>query len=551
MRRKLWLSIVMAAVGAGLLLAAGFASPASSSTPQKNSAGTFTFSKSIGITYVDPALAYFADEWQFQFATCAKLMNYPDKKQPAGGQVIPEIATGFPKISRNGRQYTFTLKKGWRYNTGKTITAADFKQAFLRGAQKDMNSPAIAYEHEIVGADAYNKGSASGVAGVSASGNKLTVKLTRAAPDFVTRMTMPFFCPLPPNTPFNPDGITNTPGSGPYYIASYTPDRLIDIRLNPNYKGKRPHRASRIVYKLTNASLEACRLQTIQGDVDWCVDGLPPNTYADIAKTYGINRKNGQYWESPEVGFSYMAMNVSRPIFKGNVKLRKAVNYAINRPLLIAQGGFHSGKPTDQMLPPAMPGYRDVKAYPLKMNSASLNKAKALAKGNTRGGTIVLYNGNSGARRLRSQVMKANLEAIPGISVDVKLFTRATQKELEGKRNEPFDMTDEGWIADYLDPFSFIGALLQGESIQETENVNISYFNVPKYNKAIKAAGALGGKPRFNAFGKLDVQLTTANDAVPWASYQNFIARDFVSKHVGCYLYHPVFQMDLGNLCRK
>jgi ABC-type transport system substrate-binding protein len=70
MRRKLWLSIVMAAVGAGLLLAAGFASPASSGTA-RTSAGTFTFSKSIGITYVDPALAYFGDEWQFQFATCA------------------------------------------------------------------------------------------------------------------------------------------------------------------------------------------------------------------------------------------------------------------------------------------------------------------------------------------------------------------------------------------------------------------------------------------------------------------------------------------------
>jgi len=550
MRRKLWLSIVMAAVGAGLLLAAGFASPASSGTA-RTSAGTFTFSKSIGITYVDPALAYFGDEWQFQFATCAKLMNYPDKKQPAGGQIIPEIATGFPKISRSGRQYVFTLRRGWKYNTGKTITAADFKQAFLRGANGKMNSPAISYEHEVVGADAYNKGQASGISGITASGNKLTIRLTRAAPDFVSRTTMPFFCPIPPSTPFDENGINNPPGSGPYYIAQYTPDRLIDIRRNPQYKGKRVHRADRFVYKLTNASLEACRLQTIQGGVDWCVDGIPPNTYAQVAKDYGINRKNGQYWENPEVGFSYMAMNTSRPIFKNNAKLRKAVNFAINRPLLIAQGGFHSGKPTDQMLPPAMPGYKNVNAYPLKYGSAAVTKARALAKGNTRDGKIVLYNGNAGSRRLRSQVVKANLENIPGINVEVKLFTRATQKELTGKRNEPFDMTDEGWIADYLDPFSFIGALLQGESIQETENVNISYFNVPKYNRAIKAAGALGGKPRFLAFGKLDVQLTTANDAVPWASYQNFIARDFVSKHVGCYIYHPVFQMDLPNLCRK
>jgi len=478
-------------------------------------------------------------------------MNYPDKKQPAGSQVIPEVATGFPKISRSGKQYVFTLRRGWKYNTGKTITAADFKQAFLRGANGKMNSPAGSYEHEIVGADAYNKGQASGISGITASGNKLTFRLTRAAPDFVSRMTMPFFCPVPPSTPFDENGINNPPGSGPYYIAQYTPDRLIDIRRNPQYKGKRPHRADRIVYKLTNASLEACRLQVIQGGVDWCVDGIPPNTYAQVAKDYGINRKNGQYFESPEVGFQYVAMNTSRPIFKGNIKLRRAVNYAINRPLLIAQSGFHSGKATDQILPPAMPGYKDVNAYPLKYTSAAVTKARALAKGSTRDGKIVLYNGNSGARRLRSQVIKANLENIPGINVEVKLFTRATQKELTGKRNEPFDMTDEGWIADYLDPFSFIGALLQGKSIQETENVNISYFNVPKYNNRIEQAGRLGGKARFSAFAKLDVDLTTKSDAVPWASYMNFIARDFVSKHVGCYIYHPVFQMDLATLCRK
>jgi ABC-type oligopeptide transport system substrate-binding subunit len=543
----------MATVGASLLVAAGFASPASSSTPQSSAVkqgGTFNFSKSIGISYVDPALAYFADEWQFEYVTCAKLMNYPDKPLPAGSRLTPEVAAGLPKISNSGKTYTFTIRKGFKYNTGRTITAADFKTAFLRGASGKMNSPAVSYEHEIVGADDYNAGKASTISGVIAKGNKLIVKLTRIAPDFVSRMTMPFFCPLPPNTAFDPDGINDPPGSGPYYIAKYTPDRLIDIKLNKNYHGKRPHRANEIVYNLSAASLEACRLQTIQGSVDWCDDGLPPNSYADIAKKYGINRKNGQYYENPYTSVGYLAMRTDKGIFANNIKLRKAVNFAINRPALIAQGGFHSGAPTDQILPPTMPGFKNVNAYPLKLNQASLNKAKALAAGHTRDGKVTMFQGNRGARPLRAQVVKANLAAI-GLNVDVNLMSRATQKEREGRKSENFDMTDEGWIADYPDPFSFIGALLQGNSIQETENVNVSYFNVPKYNKAIQRAGALAGTARYNAFAKLDVQITTSNDAVPWASYQNFIERDFVSKHVGCYVFNPVFQMDLANLCRK
>jgi peptide/nickel transport system substrate-binding protein len=553
MRRRLWLSIGMAAVGASLLVAAGFASPASSSTPQGSaakSAGSFKFSKSIGITYVDSALAYFLDEWQFQFVTTAKLMTYPDKPAPAGGRLIPEVSQGLPKISKDGKTYTFTIRKGFRYNTGRTITAADFKTAFIRGASGKMNSPALGYEHEIVGADAYNEGKAGTVSGVIAKGNKLTFKLSRAAPDFLSRLTMPFFAPLPPSTPLDPNGINNPPGSGPYYISQYTPDRIIVLKRNKNYKGNRPHRPDQITYTLNGASLEACRLQVVQGTVDYCVDGIPPNSYAQVAKQYGINRKNGQYFEKPQVGFSYLSMRTDKGIFARNIKLRKAVNFAINRPALIAQGGFHSAIPTDQILPPAMPGYKNVNAYPLKLNASALSKAKALAQGSTRDGKVVLFNGNRGARPLRSQVVKANLAAI-GLDVDVQLMSRATQKERTGRKSENFDMTDEGWIADYLDPFSFIGALLQGNSIQETENVNVAYFNVPKYNKAIEQAGRLTGSKRFDAFAKLDVQLTTANDAVPWASYQNFINRDFVSKHVGCYQYHPVFTMNLATLCRK
>jgi peptide/nickel transport system substrate-binding protein len=552
-KRKITIQLAMIVTGACLLIAAGLAAPASSGTPQTaavKQGGVLHFSKSIGITYVDPALAYFGDEWQFEYATCAKLMNYPDKPAPAGSRLYPEVAQGLPKISNIGKTYTFTVRKGFRYSTGKTITAADFKTAFIRGASGKMNSPAFGYEHEIIGADDFNAGKISTLPGVIARGNKLIVRLTRIAPDLLSRMTMPFFCPLPPSTPLDANGINDPPGSGPYYVAKYVPDRLIDIKRNKYYRGNRPHRPDEITYTLNGASLEACRLQTVQGSIDFCVDGIPPNTYAQVARQYGINRKNGQYFEKPQVGFSYLAMRTDKGLFANNVALRKAVNFALNRPLLVAQGGFHSGKPTDQILPPAMPGYRDVKAYPLKLNQAGLNKAKALARGHTRDGKAILFQGNRGARPLRAQVIKANLAAI-GINVDVQLMSRATQKEREGRRSENFDMTDEGWIADYLDPFSFIGALLQGNTIQETENVNVSYFNVPKYNRAIEQAGRLSGKARFNAFGKLDVQLTTSNDAVPWASYQNFINRDFVSKHVGCYTYQPVFLMDLALICRK
>jgi ABC-type oligopeptide transport system substrate-binding subunit len=78
----------------------------------------------------------------------------------------------------------------------------------------------------------------------------LTVRLTRALPDFLSRLTVPFFCPLPPGTPHDPDGINNPPGSGPYYIASRQVNRLIIAKENPHYTGPRPHNVSQIAWTI-------------------------------------------------------------------------------------------------------------------------------------------------------------------------------------------------------------------------------------------------------------------------------------------------------------
>ena len=73
-------------------------------------------------------------------------------------------------------------------------------------------------------------------------------------------------------------------------------------------------------------------------------------------------------------------MNNESALFKGNAKLRQAVNWAIDRPQIVRQHGFLGGGRTDQILPPGMPGYKDWSIYPLGgVNSASLAKAKSLA----------------------------------------------------------------------------------------------------------------------------------------------------------------------------
>ena len=164
-------------IGASLLVGAAFASSASSAGPAKaggseaKRGGTLRINLSTtDFEYLDPALSYEAPGWQVLYMTNLMLLNYPDKPAPEGSRLVPDAAAGFPRVSRDGRTYTFTIKPGLRFSDGSAVTAAAFKRAFERAANPQQGSPAIAFMHDVVGADGRNEGKAGSVSGVSREG---------------------------------------------------------------------------------------------------------------------------------------------------------------------------------------------------------------------------------------------------------------------------------------------------------------------------------------------------------------------------------------------
>ena len=213
MHKKLSLSIAMAVIGACLLVASSFAGAASASAPQKSGSsevkkgGTLRFNASnTDFEYTDPALAYDSLGWQMLFAVNMGLLNYPDKPGAEGARLVPEAAAGFPRVSRDGKTYTFTVRKGIKFSDGSALTAAAFKRAFERAADPKQASPAIAFMHTIVGADARNAGKAGSITGVTAKGQTLTVRLTQADPTFLAQVAMPFFAAVKPSMPIDAKG---------------------------------------------------------------------------------------------------------------------------------------------------------------------------------------------------------------------------------------------------------------------------------------------------------------------------------------------------------
>src|SRR5215217_2306188 len=260
MQKKLAPTLAAAVIGAGLLVGAGVAASAPGAAPAETGGseakrgGTLRVNLSTtDFEFLDPALSYDAPGWQVLYMTNLMLLNYPDKPAPEGSRLVPDAASGFPRVSRDGRTYTFTIKPGLRFSDGSAVTAAAFKRAFERAANPQQGSPATAFIHDVAGADERTDGKAGSVSGVTTRGRTLTIQLKRANPTFLAEIAMPFF-------------------------AAVKPSMAIDSKRNSLYKGNRPANADRIVIT-TNTDVNQSLLQVRAGQVDYDQYGLPPTAH--------------------------------------------------------------------------------------------------------------------------------------------------------------------------------------------------------------------------------------------------------------------------------
>ena len=535
--------VVALAIGIGL--ATGGASRALGTT---TGGGTFRVSlnTSSGIDYMDPALASTPPGWVLLDTTCARLMAYPDKPPPAGFRLQPEVAAAFPTVSRDGKTYTFKLRRGFRFSDGTPLQANAFAHAINRLLAPEMNSPGLQFVRDIVGAGRVQTGKATTASGVVARGNTLVVRLTRPAPDFPQRTASTFFCAVPPQLPIDPEGAGAFPAAGPYYVTDYRRGERVVIRRNRFYGGKRPHHVDGFDVDLRAASPQEVLQRVDRGDADWghTLSGIYFDPALGLVGKYGINRS--QLFLRRGLTLRMLAFNSSRPLFRDNASLRRAVNFALNRRALVNTGGSLVSRPTDQYLPSIIRGFRDADVYPLE--HPNLQRAKALANGNLRGGKAVLYVNSSPIPMAIGQLVKQQLAEI-GLDVDVRGIPIHSASAAYFRKlatpGEPWDIAFGLWSPSYIDPFAYINLLLDRRFLGSS---NFTRFVSNSYERQMRRAARLPeGSSRNSAYASLDVQL--ARDPAPLAAVDVLNEPTLVSKRVGCIVLRPV--LDLTAVCLK
>ena len=206
--------------------------------------------------------------------------------------------------------------------------------------------------HDIAGQVAYEAARRSTSPASSRTGQAHDT-LVEPAADLPARMATSFFCAVPLNTRIDQNSVREIPSAGPYYIAEHVPNQRIVLKRNPNYYGSRPRSLREIHYSI-GRSPERNVADVEAGRSDYLADGfLPPNVEAEaeLAGRYGpasaaARNDRQRYFVNPRLGLAYLALNTSRPLFS-DVRLRKAVNYAIDRRRLARREPRHRPLPLD------------------------------------------------------------------------------------------------------------------------------------------------------------------------------------------------------------
>ena len=522
-------AVTRVALSASLAVLLGAGSGGAAAAPKARS--TLRVASPLDVQSLDPALAR-PLAYAVWYPTCAPLMMFRDTAGPDAFRLRPEGAARPPSISRDGRTYVLTVRKGLRFSDGSPLTAANYALALRR-----VLNPVMQSEGAAVFAD---------VEQVAASGLRLRITLRKPSGDLTMRLASPFACPVPLGFPTDPGGVELMVGSGPYHIARHVPGKLLVLERNRYYRGKRPHRVDRIVATI-GGDLDDNIRAVENGDADVLGIEINRESRDALLQRYGLNRR--QFFRLHGSAVTALVFNTSRLLFRGNVALRKAINFAVDRTEIVRQA--HASPvwfaKTDQIITRWLPGWKDYDIYPL--GGPDLARAQKLAAGNLRGGKAVLYAAASTPGILdQANVIVRNLHVI-GLDVSVRPMSVDVLNARAGTPGEPYDMILAPFPPQgYLDPSSMLLRLLGGVNARKPSgNDNFAYFDNAAFNRKLDAANRLLPPQRYRAFSRLDAE--TMRTQAPWAPLFENSHTLLVSKRVGCLKLHPAYVRDYAAMC--
>jgi oligopeptide transport system substrate-binding protein len=401
------------------------------------------------------------------------------------GDLIPGAATSWT-MSEDGKTFVFNLRREARWSNGEALTANDFVYSFRRAVDPATLSVYSYILSPIENAEAVTAGRvAPAELGVRAIDDyTFEIRLANATPYFLGLMTHSMAYPVHRATiETHGDQWTrpgNLVGNGAFKLDDWVVQSHVKVVRNAYYWDNANNKLDEVWFHATeDQTAELQRFRARELDMTYTI---PNAQLAFIRENLG-----NELHITPYLGSYYYGFNVTRPPFKDNPQLRRALSLAINRDIITQQilgagqttaYGFVPpvGNYVQQQMPEAAWTQAEREAEAKRLyEAAGYSAANPLR-------TEIIYNTQDDHRRI-AVTIAAMWKQVLGVEAEIrnqewKVFIDTRNRKLETQ------VYRQGWIGDYNDAFSFI------ELLRSNSGNNDTGYSSAEYDRLVTAAQA-------------------------------------------------------------
>lgn len=368
-------------------------------------------------------------------------------------QVVPELAETWT-VSEDGTVYTFTLREGLAFSSGRPLTSEDVVYSLERATDpRTDSSTAATYLGDILGVPEKLAGETDSIAGLEIIDDRtLQITLSDPKPYFLAKLTYPTSYVVDRESVNDNDEewVFDAHASGPYLLREIREQEAVLFSRNDNYHN--PPAIPHIVYLTARAGSSISLYEA--GEVDFVRLGA-----SDAQRVRQPSDDLHQEWVSvTSMCTSMMVLNNSLPPFDDPL-VRQAFALAVDKTALNELLSEGKNLVAATILPPAMPGY-------------SLDLAQAAAGFDDTAAQELLAQSTYAAGLPPITLLAAGFgdSQRDDLNALVDMWQQTLSAEVTIQFVDPIDFTvvvhqeeghmvSYGWCADYPDPQNFLDVL--------------------------------------------------------------------------------------------
>lgn len=395
----------------------------------------------------------------------------------ADGRLAPRAASGW-EVSADGLEYRFFLRPDARWSNGEPVTAKDFVYSFRRLVDPET---AAFYSQSILdveNAAAIVAGEQPITAlGVAAGGDyELVMRLRRPTPYFLALLTHPSMFPVHRASIEAHGDAHARPGSlvsnGAYRLVAWDLGSLIELERNPHYWNDDTTSIDRVRYLLVpEAQVELNRYRAGELHI---TDQVPLESFAQVRA-----ERPDELRVAPYLSIYYYGLNLTRPPFRDNAALRRALSMAIDRKILTKLILGRGEIPAWGWVPPGVDNYEGQRFGYADMDRESRHAAARAAyreAGYSREEPLAVeirYNTSDTHQRIALAIQSMWRDVL---GVEATLINEEFQVLLSNMRAmEVTEVFRSSWSGDYNDAHTFLNVLRSEASSNMTGYASAEY----------------------------------------------------------------------------